>query len=101
MARGWRILQAMKKVTDDVGSTEMKVWHKSLNKDFDERQFFDGIKACQDHLDFLTLPHFRNICRLTKSHKSHEFYKPEKLENLLSGEEISKRIAKMRQDLKL
>ena len=101
MAKGWRILQAMKKVTDPVGSTEMKVWHKSLTKDFTEQEYLDGIRACQDHLDFLTLPHFRNICRLTVSHKSHRTFHVKPTENPLPPEEIRKRIAEMRKKLNI
>lgn len=99
MAKGWRILQAMKKVTEPVGSTEMVVWHKSLTKDFTEEEYLNGIKACQDHLAFLTLAHFRNICRLTVSHKSHRVFHVEPTHNPLEPAEIRRRITEMRKRL--
>lgn len=93
------MLQAMKKTTDPVGSTEMKVWHRSLTRDFTEEEFMNGIKASQDHIKFLDLPNFRQLCRLTKSHKSHELFAIEKQEKMLSGEELRSRIADMRKNL--
>ena len=91
----------MGKTHHEVGSTEMTVWHRSLTKDFSEEEYMNGIKAAQDHTAFMDLPNFRQLCRLTKSHKSHEIFAIEKKDNVTSKEEAKRRIAEMRKNLGL
>ena len=88
----------MGKVHHDIGSTEFKVWSRSL-QEFSETDFINGVKAASDHLDYLDLPRLRQIIRLTRSHKSHRYLALEKPKNLLSGEELRSRIAEMRKNL--
>lgn len=88
----------MGKIHHEVGSTEFKVWSKSL-QDFSEPEFIAGVKATADHLDYLDLPKFRQIIRQTKMHKSHRQLAIEKPKNLLSGQELRSRIAEMRKNL--
>ena len=88
----------MGKIHHEVGSTEFKVWAKSL-QDFSEPDFIAGVKATADHLDYLDLPKFRQIVRQTKMHKSHRQLALEKPKNTLSGDELRARIAEMRQRL--
>tara|TARA_R110000782_G_scaffold74622_2_gene148955 strand:+ start:1262 stop:1537 length:276 start_codon:yes stop_codon:yes gene_type:complete len=89
----------MKKTSDPVGSTEFKVWYRSLTNDFTEEEFMNGIKAAQDHTKFLDLPNFRQLCRLTKSHRSHAIFSIEKKEKMLTGAELRAKIAEMRKNL--
>lgn len=79
----------------------MKVWHKSLTNDFTQEEYMNGIKAAQDHNQFMDLASFRQLCRLTVSHKSHKIFAIEKQENILSKEEMRRRIAEMRKNLNL
>lgn len=89
----------MKKTNEPVGSTEFKVWYRSLTNDFTEEEFMNGIKAAQDHVKFLDLPNFRQLCRLTKSHRSHAIFAIEKKDNMLTGTELRSKIAEMRKNL--
>jgi hypothetical protein len=95
------MLQAMKKTNEPVGSTEFKVWYRSLTNDFTEEEFMNGIKAAQDHTRFLDLPNFRQLCRLTKSHRSHAIFAIEKKEKMLTGAELRAKIAEMRKNLNI
>ena len=61
----------------------------------------NGIKAAQDYTKFLDLPNFRQLCRLTKSHRSHAIFIIEKKEKMLTGAELRSRIAEMRKHLNL
>lgn len=88
----------MGKIHHEVGSTEFKVWSKSL-QDFSEPDFINGVKAAADHIGYFDLPQFRQIIRLTRSHKSHRVLALEKPKNTLSGDELRARIAEMRQRL--
>ena len=88
----------MGKIHHEVGSTEYKVWSKSLS-DFAEKDFIEGVKAVPDHVGYLDLASFRQIIRTTRSHKSHRYLALEKPKNLLSGEELRSRIAEMRKNL--
>lgn len=91
----------MGKTHHEVGSTEMKVWHRSLTKDFSEEEYMNGIKAAQDHIAFMDLPNFRQLCRLTKSHKSHHIFAIEKKEHILGKDKLREKIKKMREELSL
>ena len=91
----------MGKAHHEIGSTEMTVWHRSLTKDFTEEEYMNGIKAAQDHTEFMDLPNFRQLCRLTKSHKSHHIFAIEKKEHILGKDELRSRIAIMRDNLKI
>jgi len=88
----------MGKIHHEVGSTEYNVWYKALN-DFTEKEFIEGVKAVPDHIGYLDLPAFRSLIRMAKSHKSHRYLALEKPNNILSGEELRSRIAKMREEL--
>jgi len=88
----------MGKIHHDIGSTEFKVWSKSL-QEFSEQDFINGIKATADHLDYLDLPKLRNIIRLTRSHKSHRMLALDKPKDTLPPDEIRARIAEMRKNL--
>lgn len=89
----------MGKTHHEIGSTEMKVWHRSLTNDFTEEEYMNGIKAAQDHTQFMDLASFRQLCRLTVSHKSHKVFGIKKQENILSKEEMQRRISEMRKNL--
>lgn len=88
----------MGKIHHEVGSTEYKVWYKSLS-DFTEKEFYEGVQAVPDHVGYLDLASFRQIIRTTRSHKSHRYLALEKPKNTLSGDELRARIAEMRQRL--
>lgn len=88
----------MGKIHHEVGSTEYKVWYKSLS-DFAEKDFIEGVKAVPEYVGYLDLATFRQIIRTTRSHKSHRYLALEKPKNLLSGEELRSRIAEMRKNL--
>ena len=88
----------MGKIHHEVGSTEYKVWYKSLS-DFTEKEFYEGVQAVPDYQGYLDLASFRQIIRTTRSHKSHRYLALEKPKNLLSGEELRSRIAEMRKNL--
>ena len=93
------MLQAMGKTHHEVGSTEMNVWYRSLTNDFTEQEYMNGIRAAQDHTAFMDLPNFRQLCRLTVSHKSYKIFAIEKKDNLLGKDETRRRIAEMRKNL--
>lgn len=88
----------MGKIHHDIGSTEFKVWAKSL-QEFSEQDFINGVKAVADYTDYLDLPKFRRIIKLTRMHKSHRVLALEKPKNTLSGAELRARIAEMRKNL--
>lgn len=99
MAKGWRALKAYNKIHSAVGSTDMKLWHRSLTFDFTEQQFMGAIKLAQDHVGFFDLPAFRELCRASKPDQSHKLFLPEPKQTKLSGDELHKRIAELKESL--
>ena len=101
MAKGWRALQAYRKIHTKVGSTDYKFWYKSLSEDFTAEQFMGGVKLAQDFEGFLDLPAFRALCRSTKRDRSHELFLPEPKRKIISKKEFHKKIKELKDSLGL
>ncbi len=101
MAKGWRALQAYRKIHTQVGSTDYKFWYKSLREDFTAEQFMGGIKLAQDFEGFLDLPAFRSLCRSIKRDRSHELFLPEPEKKRMSSKEFHKKMKELKDSLGL
>ena len=73
--KAWRVLLAMKLVTEPIGSTDYKYWDAML-KDFDDEDLFRGIQGAKDFTGYFTIGEFRKMCERPVTVSYHRPYNP-------------------------
>ena len=94
-----RMLLAYGKNAPTIGSTDFKIWHRSISATFSFQELKNAVLKLEDYTGYLDLGTLREYCRATRPARSTAAIEHKK--QYLSGDEVRKRIKKMREELNI
>lgn len=93
------MLLAYGKNAPAIGSTDFKVWHRSIAATFTFKELQGAVIKLEDYSGYLDLGTLREYCRAVRPQRSTVMLEDKR--QPLTKEEKKKRIAKMRKDLSI
>ena len=94
-----RMLLAYGKNAPAIGSTDFKIWHRSIAATFTFKELQGAVIKLEDYTGYLDLGTLREYCRAVRPQRSTVMLEDKR--QPLTKEEKKARIAKMRKDLSI
>tara|TARA_R110000744_G_scaffold158498_1_gene274474 strand:+ start:822 stop:1100 length:279 start_codon:yes stop_codon:yes gene_type:complete len=92
------MLLAYGKNAPTIGSTDFKIWYRSIAKDFQFKELKAGVMMLENYTGYLDLGTLREYCRATRPSRSTLSLEHK---NPMSHGTLKERIKKMREELNI